>query len=123
MDSNDGKELNQLHLAYHDIGFKEGLHDGFWDSLPLISFTNCVISNYHNFTFHQHGLRCTGGSASPLARGLGFESWVWRKSCWERHHQMGPTVSDPNLVEVPMWALDTRWETKKKKQFPTYPAK
>lgn len=25
MDSNDSKELNQLHLAYRDIGFKEGL--------------------------------------------------------------------------------------------------
>ena len=29
---------------------------------------------------------------------------------------MGPAERDPNLVGAPIWALDTGWETKKKKK-------
>lgn len=45
--------------------------------------------NIHLYLFslknYQHGLWCTGWSVPPLIKGLRFESWVWRKSCWERH--------------------------------------
>ncbi|KAG5600081.1 hypothetical protein H5410_031451 [Solanum commersonii] len=43
----------------------------------------------------------------PLTRSLGFEPWIWRESCWERHPRMGPAERDPNLVGAPMWAPDT----------------
>lgn len=36
------------------------------------------------------GLWCSGESVLSLIRGLRFESWKWKKSCWKRHFQNGP---------------------------------
>lgn len=62
---------------------------------------------------YHHGLWCIGGCDSPLIRGFGFESCEWKKSCWERHLQVGPAIRDLNLVRV-LRAPDTERETKKK---------
>ncbi|KAH0775628.1 hypothetical protein KY290_007039 [Solanum tuberosum] len=39
------------------------------------AFTNEVICCDNYLMDYQHGLWCTGGSVSPLTRGLGFEPW------------------------------------------------
>lgn len=51
----------------------------------------------------------TGGSVSPLIKGLRFEPWIWRKSCWERHSRMGPAMRE---VEALIWTWNIEWKTR-----------
>lgn len=39
-----------------------------------------------------------GWNSSLLIRCFGFEFWIWRKLCWERHPQVSSAVRDSNLI-------------------------
>lgn len=61
-------------------------------------------------TFHV--VACSGGTAPPLTRGLGFEPM--EKILLGAYLRMSPAVHHLNLVWAPMQAADTKWKQKKR---------
>ncbi|PHU12976.1 hypothetical protein BC332_19906 [Capsicum chinense] len=106
----------------------------------LLVLRTCVTT-----TPNQQELWCSGGTAPPLIRGLGFKPWIWRNPVGgSATSHNGPCNVRSGLVGF-QWALDTinqrsriraldmekillgaetsmgigdRWETKKKKRLP-----